>query len=161
MAAIGWASYEIVKAIDDFDHPLVNHAWQNLGKPDPGEACQTETGGAGAKIPPGKPPIASSAAGPPRYNGKKPSYGMNPAHDPRSPLFNSNKTPLPSDAEEVFKNAVPDDPVSPRNWFGQNADGEIYRFSNTGDGTVHFSGREGWGPGLRNITDYALDRLGR
>jgi hypothetical protein len=161
VAIVGYAGYNIYNQLDDFYHPIISHAENNQGKPNPGEPCKTEAGGAGAKGPPGSPPTAAPAAGPPRYNGKKPSYGVNPAHDARSPLYNPNKTPLPADAESVFRRAVPDDPVSPRNWFGENSDGEIYRFSNTGDGSVHFSGREGWGPGLRNITDYALDRLGR
>jgi hypothetical protein len=66
---------------------------------------------------------------------------------------------LPNDAEEVFRNAVPDDPISPRNWFGQNADGTVYRFSNGNDGTAHFSGMEGVGDGIPNITRYARERL--
>jgi hypothetical protein len=34
-------------------------------------------------------------------------------------------------------------------------------FSGANDGTAHFSGMEGVGDGIRNITDYALQRLGR
>ena len=61
----------------------------------------------------------------------------------------------------AFRHAVPDRPVAPRNWYGLNSDGQIYRFSGTNDGTAHFSGIEGVGDGIRNITDYALKRLGR
>jgi hypothetical protein len=49
-----------------------------------------------------------------RYEGLKPRYHVNPAHNPRSPLFNPRKTPVPDDAEEVFRRAVPSDPVQPR-----------------------------------------------
>jgi hypothetical protein len=41
-----------------------------------------------------------------------------------------------------------------------NSEGKIYRFSNANDGTAHFSGIESHGDGVRNITDYALQRLG-
>ncbi|MDH5676354.1 MAG: hypothetical protein OEZ06_29820 [Myxococcales bacterium] len=106
-------------------------------------------------------PLASRAGGKlPRYHGPKPKHHVNPAHDPKSPHFNPRKTPQPADAADVYRNAVPDDPVSPRNWFGTNADGTIYRFSGSGD-QRHFSGMEGVGDGIRNITDYALQRLGR
>jgi hypothetical protein len=70
------------------------------------------------------------------------------------------KTPLPKDAEDVYKRAVPNDPENPTAWFGKNADGEIYRFSLSNDGTAHFSGIDGVGDGVRNLTQYALDRLG-
>ncbi|NUQ79773.1 MAG: hypothetical protein HUU21_40235, partial [Polyangiaceae bacterium] len=96
-----------------------------------------------------------------RFNGKKPEYQINPAHDPRSPLFNPRKTPLPDDAEAVFRNAVPDHPVNPKNWYGVNTKGKLYRFANSNDGKAHVNGIEGVGDGIRNITDYALRRLGR
>jgi len=111
-----------------------------------------------AKCPGPKPPAGKNAS-PPRFDGPKPKYVVNPAHDPRSPL--PKKTPIPPDAADVFANAVPDDPVKPRNWFGMNRSGQIYRFSGSREGTVHFSGTEGIGDGLRNITDYALRRLGK
>jgi hypothetical protein len=93
----------------------------------------------------------------PRFEGPKPSYSVNPAHVPGS--LRRGKTPLPPDAEEVFRRAVPDDPINPRNWYGRNADGQIYRFSDSNDGTAHFSGIEGIGDGIRNITRYARQRL--
>lgn len=94
-----------------------------------------------------------------RYDGPKPTYHVNPAHVPGQRGFNPKKTPLPKDAEDVFKNAVPNDPKNPTAWFGKNADGQIYRFSTSNDGTAHFSGIDGVGDGVRNLTEYALDRL--
>jgi hypothetical protein len=82
---------------------------------------------------------------------------VNPAHAPGT--LRPGKTRLPNDAEEVFRRAVPDDPVNARNWFGKNAKGQIYRFSNGNDGTAHFSGIDGVGEGIRNITTYARQRL--
>ena len=93
----------------------------------------------------------------PRFEGPKPSYSVNPVHAPGT--IRQGKAPLPADAEAVFRRAVPDDPVNPRNWFGQNAKGQIYRFSGGNDGTAHFSGIEGIGDGIRNITNYAQQRL--
>jgi hypothetical protein len=93
----------------------------------------------------------------PRFDGPKPAYAVNPAH--ARGTLQKRKTPLPSDAGEVFRHAVPDDPVKPRHWYGRNADGQIYRFSNGNDGTAHFSGVGGVGDGIRNVTLYALQRL--
>ena len=95
-----------------------------------------------------------------RFKRSKPSYHVNPQHVPGQGL-KPGKTPLPRDAESVFKNAIPDDPIDPKNWYGTNTDGQIYRFSGSNDGTAHFSGIEGVGDGIRNITPYALKRLGR
>jgi hypothetical protein len=119
----------------------------------------------------GSPPPAKMAAGGnpgtvhadasnaklPRFEGPKPTYSVNPAHV--SGTLRKGKTPLPADAESVFHRAVPDDPVNPRNWYGQNAKGQIYRFSGGNDGTAHFSGIDGVGDGIRNITKYARQRL--
>lgn len=95
----------------------------------------------------------------PRFNGAKPSYHINPAHVPGSRGFNPRKTPLPNDSEAVFSNAVPNDPKSPTAWFGRNESGQIYRYSLGNDGTAHFSGIDGVGDGVRNLTKYAIDRL--
>lgn len=92
-----------------------------------------------------------------RYDGPKPEYDVNDAHLPGG---NPNKTPQPEDAESVYQRAVPDAAENARNWYGKNADGVTYRYSNSGDGTVHFSGRSDVFPGIRNITRYAIDRLG-
>lgn len=42
---------------------------------------------------------------------------------------------------------------------GRNVDGRIYRFSGSNDGAAHFSGIDGGGDGIRNITPYARQRL--
>jgi hypothetical protein len=92
-----------------------------------------------------------------RYEGTKPTYQVNDKHV--KIRQGSNATPLPNDAHQVFSRAVPDDPFNPRNWYGVNSSGEIYRFSSSNDGNVHFSGRENYGDGIRNLTDYAKERL--
>jgi len=94
----------------------------------------------------------------PRFNGPKPRYVENSAHV-RGPTLRPGKTPLPSDAQAVFENAVPNDPVNPRAWFGRNSDGQIYRYSVDNNGTAHFSGIDGVGSGTPNLTQYARDRL--
>jgi RHS repeat-associated protein len=94
----------------------------------------------------------------PRFNGPKPRYTVNPAHVP-GPTLRPGKTPLPTDAERVFENAVPNDPTKPTAWFGRNADGQIYRYSVDNNGTAHFSGINNVGDGTRNLTQYAIDRL--
>jgi hypothetical protein len=94
----------------------------------------------------------------PRFNDSKPTYHVNPTHVV-GPHFIRGKTPLPPDAHDVFRHAVPDDPVNATNWYGTNADGQIYRFSGANDGTAHFSGIDGVGDGIRNITRYARERL--
>lgn len=96
----------------------------------------------------------------PRFDGPKPNYTINDAHVPGRPGFNPRKTPLPKDAQDVFRRAVPDDPVNPRNWYGRNDQGKIYRFSGDNAGGAHFSGMDGVGSGIRNITPYARQRLG-
>lgn len=95
----------------------------------------------------------------PRYEGPKPSSHVNPAHVPGQRGFNPAKTPLPGDAEDVFARAVPNDPTNPSAWFGKNADGQIYRYSLGNDGTAHFSGIDGVGDGIRNLTKYAIERM--
>lgn len=90
-------------------------------------------------------------------DGPKPKYPVNPAHAPGT--LRRGKTPLPADAEAAYRRAVPDDPTDAKNWYGRGDDGTIYRFSSSNDGTVHFSGADGVGDGIRNITDYARRRL--
>ena len=93
-----------------------------------------------------------------RFDGPKPKYHVNDAHVPGLGL-KPGKTPLPRDAKDVFKTAVPNDPQNPTAWFGRNADGQTYRFSLGNDGTAHFSGIDGVGDGTRNLTRYAIERL--
>ncbi|SFF05905.1 RHS repeat-associated core domain-containing protein [Dyella marensis] len=95
----------------------------------------------------------------PRYQGAKPTYSINEAHVPGKRGFNPAKTPLPNDAERVFERAVPSSPTNPRAWFGRNENGTIYRYSAGNDGTAHFSGMDGVGDGIKNITPYAKARL--
>jgi YD repeat-containing protein len=94
-----------------------------------------------------------------RFDGPKPTYDVNPAHVPGQRGFNPSKTPLPNDADEVFRSAVPNDPNNPTAWFGKNSNGQIYRYSLGNNGTAHFSGIDGVGDGVRNLTKYAIDRL--
>ena len=92
-----------------------------------------------------------------RFDGPKPQYHINEKHVKLRK--GQNATKLPGDAEDVFKNAVPDDPVKPKHWYGKNKDGSIYRFSSSNDGKAHFSGRSDEGDGIKNMTDYAKERL--
>lgn len=67
----------------------------------------------------------------------RPPYQSNPAHNPKSPLYNSRKTPEPADAEAVYQIAVRG---SMGTWYGKCETGKIYRYSSDNAGTVHFSG---------------------
>ena len=65
---------------------------------------------------------------------RKPKLVRNPKHHPNA---RGDASPEPSDAEEVFKNAIegPDGC-----WYGKNAQGEIYRFSRPSNGETHWNG---------------------
>lgn len=78
----------------------------------------------------------------PRFDGPKPAYDINPAYVPGRGL-RPGKTPLPDDAEDVFRRAVPNDPTNPTAWFGRNEAGQIYRYSLDNVGGAHFSGIDG------------------
>ncbi|MDR2441569.1 MAG: hypothetical protein LBE12_19580 [Planctomycetaceae bacterium] len=93
-----------------------------------------------------------------RYDGQKPKYVKGNHPDADSGYGNPNKTPIPADAEMVFQKAVPNDPDNPTAWFGQNDQGEVYRFSGS-NGEAHFNGIAGVGDGTRNLTQYALMRM--
>jgi len=85
------------------------------------------------------------------YHGPKPEYTNPGHHDPSSPNFRgggSMTTTLPPDAEAVYQNAIPD--AEGRNWYGRNADGEVYRYAPNGgnDPGVHWNGRENSPRGL-------------
>ncbi|MDP1615218.1 MAG: RHS repeat-associated core domain-containing protein [Methylococcales bacterium] len=67
----------------------------------------------------------------------RPPYQANPAHNPRSPLFNPRKTPEPKDACTVYDNSVTGDIGV---WYGRNADDQIYRYFFDNAGNAHFSG---------------------
>lgn len=68
---------------------------------------------------------------------------MNPGtHDPTSPNFNPRKSPLPSDAESVYANAIKvgdREPGTGTLYFGKSANGKYYRYSGQ-NGEVHWSG---------------------
>ncbi|MBB3834027.1 hypothetical protein FHR55_002249 [Xanthomonas arboricola] len=68
----------------------------------------------------------------------KPPYLSNPAHDPKNPLFNPNKTPEPKDAADAYNKGVVRGGIG--TWYGKGADGQIYRYFSDNAGSVHFSG---------------------
>ena len=77
------------------------------------------------------------------YHGPKPKYNNPGHHDPSSGKFRgggSKTSPLPDDAQEVYKKAIPT--PDGRTWYGKNSDGEIYRYQVDREGFVHFNGRE-------------------
>jgi hypothetical protein len=96
-----------------------------------------------------------------RYDGPKPDY-VNPGHhDPSSPNFRgggSRTTPLPADAEQVYRSAVPE--LDGKTWWGQNADGEWYRFQ-AQNGEAHWNGRAVSERGLPKPPDSVLERFRR
>jgi len=63
-----------------------------------------------------------------RYDGPKPKCNENSAHIPGQRGYRPDNTELPKDAEDVYKNAVPNDPDNPTAWFGKNDSGQTYRF---------------------------------
>ena len=67
----------------------------------------------------------------------RPPYRANPAHNPRSPHFNSRKTPEPADAPQVYQESIR---TGMGTWYGRGADGQFYRFFSDNAGGVHFSG---------------------
>jgi hypothetical protein len=67
----------------------------------------------------------------------RPHYVPNIAHDLKSSLFNFRKTPEPSNASQVYQNAVCGNMGT---WYGVGKDGNIYRFFSDNSGGVHFSG---------------------
>ncbi|MEQ8822201.1 MAG: RHS repeat-associated core domain-containing protein [Sumerlaeia bacterium] len=95
----------------------------------------------------------------PRYDGPKPKYHVNDAHVPGKGLRGGKKTPLPKDAEEAYKHAVPDSATNPKAWYAKGRDGKIYRYSDANNGTAHYSGTSGVGDGTRNMTNYAKGRI--
>ena len=63
-------------------------------------------------------------------------------HDTNSPNYIHGKTPLPSDAEEVYQNAVKDTnraSGTSETYYGQNSDGTYYRYQGQ-NGRVHWNG---------------------
>jgi hypothetical protein len=74
-----------------------------------------------------------------RLNVPKPKYYVNPMHTKNIP----GKTPLPPDAESLYKNAIPHynpDTKGVKHWYSKANDGQYYRYSDSNDGTAHFTG---------------------
>ncbi len=73
----------------------------------------------------------------------KAEYQVNPAHQPGR---NPKKTPLPSDAEQVYKTCIPDPSKgtdsrgNPKVSWGKNSDGDYYRYGSSNDGKAHYNG---------------------
>jgi len=156
LTQIGILGAQISMAVEDDDYKAVGRAALKLGV----MVAATIAGGKGALEKGAAGREAASGGGKlPRFQGRKPTYHVNEAHVPGSPRFNPKKEPLPADAAEVFKKAVPDAAEGANNWYGKNADGTIYRFSNANDDTAHFSGSSVSKDGIRNITPYARQRL--
>jgi uncharacterized protein RhaS with RHS repeats len=86
----------------------------------------------------------------------KPPYQPNPAHDPRSPLFNPRKTPEPADACSVYDNSIRGGMGV---WYGRGDNGDIYRFFSDNTGGVHFSGIVSEPQVPSSILDQLLDQL--
>jgi len=74
------------------------------------------------------------------YHGSKPDYENPGHHDPSSPKFRgggSMTSKLPSDAEEVYKHAIPT--KDGETWWGRNSEGEYYRYQGENN-VVHWNG---------------------
>ncbi|MEN5182069.1 hypothetical protein ABE501_20135 [Comamonas testosteroni] len=67
----------------------------------------------------------------------KPPYQTNPAHDIKSPLYNPNKTPEPSDAQSAYENGAVRGGMG--TWYAKGEKG-YYQYFSDNAGTVHFSG---------------------
>jgi hypothetical protein len=66
------------------------------------------------------------------------------------------KSPLPPDAEEVYRDAIPDPDAcdaGSHSWYGKNATGEYYRYQ--GRNEVHWNGTVRW----QNLPAYVKDRF--
>jgi hypothetical protein len=80
------------------------------------------------------------------YHGPKSQYTNPGTHDPTSPNFVKGKTPLPADAEAVYRRAIPDPAnttPTKQKWFGRSSSGEYYRYQGD-NGEVHFNGKVDW-----------------
>lgn len=74
------------------------------------------------------------------YNTDKPALVTNPKHVPGGEGFRPNAGIQPPDYAEAYQGAVKVDGA----WWGVSADGKsIYRYFESGDGTVHWAGSTG------------------
>ncbi|MCA1704050.1 MAG: hypothetical protein LC808_12610, partial [Actinobacteria bacterium] len=79
-------------------------------------------------------------------NGRKSKYTNPGTHDKASPSYVRGKTPLPADAEAVYRRAIPDPAKTDalkQTWYGRSPDGKYYRYQGT-NGEVHFNGIVEW-----------------
>jgi|GEM_PF-3494907 len=67
----------------------------------------------------------------------RPSYEPNPAHNPKSHLYNPKKSPEPKDAAQLYRGAILGNLGT---WYAKNSKGQIYRYFSDNAKTVHFSG---------------------
>jgi RHS repeat-associated protein len=75
------------------------------------------------------------------YHGSKPAYENPGHHDPLSGNFRGGgaKTSiLPSNAEELYKHAIPD--REGKHWYAMDENGVIHRYGNSNNGKVHWNG---------------------
>ncbi len=98
------------------------------------------------------------------WHGPKPTY-INPGHhDPESPNFRGcggKTTPLPSDAAEVYRTAVPDPGSNGTTWWGRNSAGDYYRYQGS-NGEVHWNGTTNTSSerAIPRVPPYVRRRLG-
>ncbi|WP_232533577.1 RHS repeat-associated core domain-containing protein [Salmonella enterica] len=75
------------------------------------------------------------------YHGPKPTYENPGHHEPSSGKFRgggSQTSILPSNAEELYKHAIPD--AEGKHWYAMDKDGVIHRYGNSNDGKAHWNG---------------------
>ncbi len=91
------------------------------------------------------------------YHGPKSEYTNPGTHDQTSPHYVRGKTPLPADAEAVYRRAIPDPAATnatKQTWYGRSADGSYYRYQGT-NGEVHFNAIVSW----NNLPAYIRQRF--
>ena len=95
-------------------------------------------GGFGGSLKPPSPGLKGDPWHPDIVAGRiRPPYQPNPAHDPKNPLFNPNKTPEPVDACDVYNTSIRGGMGT---WYGRGQNGDIYRYFSDNNGNAHFSG---------------------
>lgn len=90
------------------------------------------------------------------YHGRKPRYVINPAHVP-GPTFVRGKTPLPHDAEEAYRHAIPD--PDGRAWWTKVGE-SYYRYQGEPH-EVHFNGTFDYRNALRIVSTHTWEQLNR
>ena len=90
------------------------------------------------------------------YHGPKPQYEVNDAHVPNSPLFNPRKTPLPPDAETLYRRAIPEPDGG--SWWVKVKKDLYYRYQG-GGGRSHFNGAFNENQAKQLMDSYVYRRL--